>query len=63
MRRIHQRTVTRREALERSNVEAAAIIAADPERYAGLPLEWAKRILAADAPLLGEELEEVADAA
>ena len=27
---------------DKGNLEAARIILADPERYAGLPLEWAK---------------------
>ena len=30
---------------EQQNREAAAIILANPQRYAGLPLEWAKQFM------------------
>jgi hypothetical protein len=33
------------EESRRQNLEAARIILAAPERYEGLPLEWARRVL------------------
>ena len=37
--RIHETLAAR---YDRQNREAAAIILANPQRYAGLPLEWAQ---------------------
>ena len=40
-------TILRRSAVYAGeNLEAARLIAADPERYPGLMTEWARRILA-----------------
>lgn len=37
---------------ERRNYQAARIILANPQRYSGLPLEWAKFFLAAHRPAI-----------
>lgn len=37
------------------NLEAARIIAADPEKYAGLPIIWARLVLKRLIPVTGPE--------